>query len=165
MPGDQCYDPPPHSSIRLRNITETAGKQSHCRLTQTFTAIWEYLGMKCAGQGWCLCGSLALVHCYLVKAQMITILLSISWLPADQGEKLLKILQFYYSQYCSALVELSNKRLPQAVKWKYPLDWTRYSHTVNCPPALLYFLSLRFAVFLLKIWWIGPIFLLSDHKF
>ena len=39
----------------------------------------------------CVCGSLAL--CYLVKAQMITILLSIPRLPADQGEKFLKILQ------------------------------------------------------------------------
>ena len=96
---------------------------------------------------------------------MITILLSISWLPAVQLEKLPKILHFYCSPDCSALVELSNKRRPQDVNWKYRLDWTRYSHTVNCPRALLYFLSLRFSVFLVKIWWIEPIFPLSDQEF
>ena len=114
--------------------------------------VWSVLGRISV----CVCGSLAL--CYLVKAQMITILLSISQLRADQGEKLLKLLPLY----CCVLAELSNKLWPLAGKGKYWLDWTCYSHTLNSPPALFYFLTLRLV---LEIWWIGPIFPLSDHEF
>ena len=154
MPGDQCYDVMTHH-IPLWG----QAKHNATVLTAWHRSIWVWsvLGRICV----CVAPLPSLVGCYLVKARMITI--SYSQYPGlllTKGRNCSK-----FSLYCSVLVELSNKRGPQAVNWKYRLDWTRYSHTINCPPALLYFLSLRFAVFLVKLWWIGPIFPLSNQEF
>ena len=82
MPGDQCYDPR-HSTISLRNSTGP-GTGDWTRPSQ----LSQYLSsMKCVWAGpVCVC-VVPWLCAILLRPKMITILLSMSWLPADQGRR------------------------------------------------------------------------------